>query len=272
MEKNERIESEFDENNGNNEENIDQSNEEEEEEKETNKRKSKQIRIDMNAIPCIGSEEQEEELMALGITAYDQSVYEEGVMLQVDDALNYNKHNSNSNHVFQKVLALDSLNQSNIALNPIIQKQCSLSSETSSQLESEFENKTNFDNQMIASCSKTSFHQKSAQKFNHKNKISDDCSDSEDNYNEVDDEEWQPSEDDYKSEEEFELDDNYVNSDSDIELCDNNTNVKQRKGKESLKTTKKSLSKSNDLVFAKRSLRSKIIDDGNDKSYQKRIK
>lgn len=271
METNERIESEFDENNSNNEEIEDESNEEE---KEKNKRKSKKIRIDMNAIPCIGSEEQEEELRALGITAYDQSVYEEGVMLQVDDALNQHNSSNHSNHVFQKVFAKDSLNQSNIDLNPINQKLCSISSETSSQLESEFENKTNFDNQIIASCSKTfdNIHQKSAQKFNHINKISDDCSDSEDNYNEVDDEEWQPSEDDCKSEEEFEFDDNYENSDSDIELCDNNTNVKRRKGKESLKTTKKSLSKSNDLVFAKRSLRSKIIDDGNDKSYQKRIK
>jgi len=262
-------------NNDNNEEIERQDNEEE---KETKTRKSNKIRIDMNAIPCIEIGEQEEELRALGITAYDQSVYEEGVMVQVDHALDRElRQTSNEPKTnLQRVLDLDSNHFPSIDL-----KHCSLPPKTLQSLKLEPESAQSFDNlsnnevdnQMTASCSKTSCDNRN--RFNAINRNIEDCSDSDTNDNDIineDDDEWQPSEDDYKSDEQLEFEDNLINSESDLDLDSCGTSAEAKKGKKSSKTLKKNSCKSNELIAPKRSIRTRVIDDGSDKSYQKRIK
>ena len=70
------------------------------------KSKSHKIRIDMNAIPCISNEEQEDELKLLNVTAYHQSIYEEGLLKQVDQVL---KTSTGKSHEKRPENVLDTL-------------------------------------------------------------------------------------------------------------------------------------------------------------------
>ena len=59
--------------------------------------KNAKIRIDMSSIPCVSlSDAEDNELQDLGVTAYDQSCYEENVMKQIDSALDRGKEGSHS--------------------------------------------------------------------------------------------------------------------------------------------------------------------------------
>lgn len=49
--------------------------------------KAFKLRIDMSSIPCIPETEQESELQGLGVVAYEQRSYEQGVLKQVDEAI-----------------------------------------------------------------------------------------------------------------------------------------------------------------------------------------
>lgn len=53
----------------------------------SSKDKTFKLSIDMSSIPCIPQNEQEDELQGLGVVAYEQRSYEQGVLKQVDEAL-----------------------------------------------------------------------------------------------------------------------------------------------------------------------------------------
>lgn len=60
-----------------------------ESETEAKDAKRRRLQINMSVIPSLPSEEQEFNLEDLGVTAYDQSRYEQGVMSQIDEALQH---------------------------------------------------------------------------------------------------------------------------------------------------------------------------------------
>ncbi|XP_074594369.1 DNA excision repair protein ERCC-6-like [Brevipalpus obovatus] len=71
---------------GDQEESIEQEDEEQDED-DGSVQKQIKVHIDMQSIPCIPREEQDAELQDLGVVAYEQRSYEQGVLQQVDDAL-----------------------------------------------------------------------------------------------------------------------------------------------------------------------------------------
>lgn len=197
----------------------------EQNEMQKNKKKTKSIHIDMNVIPCIKDEEQEEELKNLDITAYNQSVYEEGVMRQMDEAMD------------------DMCGQTRAtALRRMIGDECD---NNKSEL--------NCDNERIV----------------RKRKLESISSDDELNVTNdeiASDEEWVPSDDQLDEEgEEREFEEQL-----DLDECadvDSESNVVHTKRK-----AKQKLLNNYKREFNAKTARRKIIDDGNEKSYQKRIK
>lgn len=258
------------------------------------KSKSHKIRIDMNAIPCISNEEQEDELKLLNVTAYHQSIYEEGLLKQVDQVL---KTSTGKSHEKRPENVLDTLlhstqtqpktltNLSSIEIvtqNQTAQNRTDESSNANDESECSNESSQRYksDGELSNCSSQNKIEDKESEdnSEDEDNSVNDNSED-EDN---LEDEEWVLSDDEqYESDEyvcdEDESDDHDENVKSECEINDN----KKRnliKSKKQLKLKRKKMipkafedeSDRND-VKRKKSYR-KIIDDGNENNYSKRLK
>ena len=253
------------------------------------KSKSHKIRIDMNAIPCISNEEQEDELKLLNVTAYHQSIYEEGLLKQVDQVL---KTSTGKSHEKRPENVLDTLlhstqtqpktltNLSSIEIltqNQTAQNQTDESSNAND--ESECSNESSQKYKSDGELSDCSSQNKIEDKESEDNLEDEDNSEDEDN---LEDEEWVLSDDEqYESDEyvcdEDESDDHDENVKSECEINDNKKRNLNKSKKQLKLKRKKMIPKAfedeldrND-VKRKKSYR-KIIDDGNENNYSKRLK
>ena len=215
-------------------------------------KKCPKINIDMNAIPCLEVLDSDSELKDLGITAFDQNIYEENVMLQVDRALDSDRsqHNNSDNDLcLQKVFDLHSNDSNQDPLQELRSKNRERLDQISDNRLKDTEIDSNFDN-------------KSFDEINKINEMVEELGDSDTNDNqfnedEEDCDEWKPSNDDYESDEQFEDQIDAYDSEEDLILID--------------KTSKPTKIKSKKLKESKISVRKKVTDDGSDNVFRKRI-
>ena len=173
-------------------------------------------------------------------------------MLQVDRALEDQK--SSNQRSLQQVFDLHSSDT---------KSECSPLQDLKSKKKNRFDRLN--DNRSEASNS-ISFVNKGFDEFNKINEIVGDSEDSDINDNDLnedkeeDSDDWKPSQDDYESDEqqEYEETDVLYDSEEDLVLNEKQTKSRKNKTKTQMKTTK--------------SVRKRVIDDGSDHSFKKRIK
>ncbi|CAG2104982.1 unnamed protein product [Medioppia subpectinata] len=213
-------------------------------------KKFTKICIDLAAIPSVEVEEQDSELRGLGITAFDQRVYEENVMLQMDRALQTQQTPQTDGHTLPQVSPLDSIGGNSSALLDVKSEPLDELSEDLNDNSFEY-----FTRRPV----KTESVDESSDCEVYDNNLDDEKEDEE---VDVEDEDvWEPTREDYESDEHLESDDNYY---SEEELSESGGRVvakvrKQRKPKELKSQTK-------------RVVRQRVVDDGSDKCFEKRIK
>lgn len=206
---------------------------EEDEEEESNK--NGKIRIDMSTIPCVSlsDEEEDHELQDLGVTAYDQSCYEENVIKQIDSALDRNgKSRSDTENGLSEQSDVQQVFSSDTFKEPSV----SDSIQRARDAEQRFKGND----------------------FTRRKRTRDSEDDSD-----SDEDEWKPPKE--LESDDFEEDEEIMESDEEYETPENITKPKNKPQKKS-----KKCKESDDETAVKKHV--KIKDDGNESYYLKRIR
>jgi hypothetical protein len=218
---------------------LSSSNQEEDEETNSSKEKHIKLHINMSSIPCISKHESASELEELGVIAYDQRSYEQEVLKQVDEAMK--AHSSKSKEkplpTKKKIEAIYSFPYSH---QPELTKEAEVKSD-----DNEFRNS-----------------QQEIQKGDNNLEFSDEDNQKDDESEK--DKDYIPSDEDEYSDQEVK------HEVEEVEEVDDNTNGNNKRPIKQCTSLLKNLKKSSDDVASIRS--KKIIDDGNDASYQRRIR
>lgn len=219
--------------------------EEEDETQQIENSKKRRFRVDMSAIKAssVATDDQELDLLALGVTAYDQDNYEEGVMQQIDEALEEETEEKAKSKPNQK------------------QHDTNLSDQFKSFLD-------NVLRDTGAGCSKDEDDLEGDEKDEDKREyieVEDDETDEEANDSASDNDEWKPSKEDnldlkIESDEDDGIED-------EVEVDDVQGDCRGRKRKKAMIVKKTKIQK-----VSPKKLILKTIDDGDEKCYLKRIR
>ncbi|XP_054156083.1 DNA excision repair protein ERCC-6-like [Oppia nitens] len=251
----------------------------------TTKRKNKKtdklpkISIDLNVIPSVDVEDDDCELRGLGITAFDQRVYEENVMLQVDKALDitgdgvgagggdHSQSNQTQQHQkqMQNILNLDTTsdNKSDYLVKDIKTEIVSISDDEEEEVSGDNSNDIKPFKGLVKQLEETD-EELSDDEINDERQEINVCEEDSDD-RESDD--WRPTADDYESDER--IDDEVVDESDDqldVQYSDEEYFVDLPESLPKKKSTK--ILKLKKTVIKKK----KVTDDGDDKCFQRRIK